>query len=372
MLFNYILVFFIALILNLIIIPIIIRFSHKKGWYDQPDHRTVHTIPTPRLGGVGIYWSFILSLVGIIIFLAVLNQLEGLLEGSLAPILVLLALLAVHITGLVDDFKDMRAMIKFFLQFVAAFIVIAAGFYFRDFVVPFTGDKISLGPLGPVITLIWIVAIGNAVNLIDGLDGLAGGVAGIAIAFLGIFYALKGEVFPALLAFSALGAILGFLWYNKPKASIFMGDSGSLVLGFLVAILPLMGEKTNLFSYSWFLPLTVILIPVADTIGAIVRRLRDGRPIFSPDKEHMHHKLLALGLSNTSILIVVYLLAVILGLPLMIAGIQGRFGFLGTIVLDVAPLVSILVMILFFTWLHFAFKKTKLKKNCEKQNEERL
>ena len=163
------------------------------------------------------------------------------------------------------------------------------------------------------VTILWLVAISNALNLVDGVDGLAGGLAGIAALSIAAMCLINGQFTPALMAIALLGALIGFLVFNFPPARIFMGDSGSLLIGFVLAAIPLVATPGRTSINELVAPATVLLFPILDTLSAIVRRTRQGKPIHSPDKEHIHHRLLALGLKGVPLLLVVYSACIIIG-----------------------------------------------------------
>lgn len=218
---------------------------------------------------------------------------------------VFLAFGLIHSLGLLDDFRNLHALLKFSLQAVAAILVVIGGFTISEVNIPSVG-LVSLGVAAWPLTVIWIIAISNAVNFVDGIDGLAGGIAGIAALAMGVSAFLLGSGTPAVMAFALLGAVLGFLLFNYPPARIFMGDSGSLLLGFTLAVIPLLRTSTPTSLGDLLGPATVLAVPILDMVTAIVRRAREGRAIYSPDKEHIHHKLLALGLKDTTILAIIY------------------------------------------------------------------
>ena len=332
----------------------VLLFAYKKSLFDQPNNRTVHTAPVPRLGGVGLSLSFLLGFLTLVVF-NLFHPISGLESLLSFPILgVVVVFFIMNIVGLYDDLKPIRAITKFLWQTATALLVIAAGYYLKVFQVPFTDITLDLGPIGPVITYFWIVGISNAINLIDGMDGLAGGISTLAIGALGLFFTLVGLPVEALLSFLLVGALIGFLFFNFPPAKTFMGDSGSLLLGTALAVLPLMGGEKSPFSFSWLIPLILVLIPIADTLGAIWRRLRDGRPIYAPDKEHVHHKLLHLGFSTRQILAIMYSVEIVLVLPLVVTGVT-----LDTVNMFISfwlPLASGVILALFFVLLHFVYR----------------
>jgi UDP-GlcNAc:undecaprenyl-phosphate/decaprenyl-phosphate GlcNAc-1-phosphate transferase len=295
-----------ALLINLVLTPGIIRIAHRFRWYDRPGSRKIHTVLVPRLGGVGIFTSFFLS----IIFVPLVGRL---LFGDGIPQLVDLKFLSlflgffiIYLLGLIDDFYSLKAVLKLFIQICAAAVVVIGGdFVVHAFTIPYLG-RIDLWYFAYPLTIFWIVAITNAVNLVDGMDGLGAGIAGFAALSLGVISLLGGETAAAVISFGLFGALLGFLRYNFPPAKIFMGDSGSLFLGFVLATIPLLGISRAGSLGALLIPVTILLVPIIDTLAAIIRRLRKRQSIASPDKEHIHHKLLALGLGEKKILLVIY------------------------------------------------------------------
>jgi UDP-GlcNAc:undecaprenyl-phosphate GlcNAc-1-phosphate transferase len=303
-----------ALLFNLILLPFILRLAHRHKWYDLPDTRKIHTGLIPRLGGPGLFLSF--TAASLLAFL-----LAGLIAGSGArPLLsarfaaLYAGLALLHLTGLYDDFKSLKALWKFILQIAAAVIIASGGFLIRSFSLPYVG-RLDLGWGSYPLTVVWLVGIANAINLIDGMDGLAGGIGAFAAAAMGVIAVLQGSPQTAALSFALVGALVGFLVFNFPPAKIFMGDSGSLFLGLCLGSLPLIGgiSKASAFG-SLIVPVTLLTVPILDTLTAILRRLRRHKSILSPDKEHIHHKLLGMGLSERQILAVIYGLCAYLGL----------------------------------------------------------
>ncbi len=294
-----------AFLLNIIVTPLVMRIANRFKWYDVPNQRKIHTRPIPRLGGVGMFVSFALSTcaVSALLWTASGGGDRGVMEPRFLAILGGMAL--IHWMGLADDFHNLRAPLKLLIQIVAAVLVTAGGFAIRSVSLPYIG-RFSLGIAAYPVTVLWIIGIANAINLIDGMDGLAGGISVFAALTMGVVAIIQGRSEAALLALALAGAIAGFLVYNLPPARIFMGDSGAYFLGFMLATIALMGISRIATVGSLIIPLTLLIIPVMDTMAAIVRRVREGRHPFSPDKEHLHHKLLALGLGERHILAVIY------------------------------------------------------------------
>jgi UDP-GlcNAc:undecaprenyl-phosphate GlcNAc-1-phosphate transferase len=296
--------------ISLVLVPIIIRVAHRNGWYDSTNDRKIHKGQIPRLGGIAIFLGFALGVAVVVAF-------GGLTRGGTAPVANLILCAAgvalVFAIGLIDDFHNIPAVWKAFGQVVAALAVVAAGCVIRQVSIPFLGRTVALGAAGYPITVLWIVGMSNAVNLIDGMDGMAGGVSLIAAASFAVIGIIEGNPALTLFGLALVGGALGFLAFNFPSASIFMGDSGSLVLGFVLAMLPLMPFTTQSAGLSIIQPITILFIPILDTAAAIIRRLLRGEPIHAPDREHLHHKILDLGLSTRQALSVVYGAAIVLG-----------------------------------------------------------
>lgn len=235
---------------------------------------------------------------------------------------IFLGLLVMHALGVYDDFTNLRAPFKFLIQVLAATMVVSSMALLRSISLPFVGEiTIPTGIAAP-LTVLWIVSIANAVNLVDGADGLAGGIALIAALFMGIIAFGQGSLITAVVAFSLVGSLSGFLLFNFPPARIFMGDGGSLSVGFVLAVIPLLGIAGN-SSPPMTVPvlpvLTLLYVPIVDTLLAITRRVRRGLPVHSPDREHIHHRLIDRGMHGRSLLAVVYSGMTALGFTAMIS-----------------------------------------------------
>jgi len=294
-----------ALVISTIVTPIVIRISHRQQWFDMPNERKIHTSPVPRLGGIGMFVAFVLSALAVPALLPLVAPGPWPVRYGLNFIPAFFAFALIHALGLLDDFHNLNALLKFSLQIAAAALVTVGGFTVSVVTIPSVG-VVPLGIFAYPVTIFWIIAITNAVNLVDGLDGLAGGISGIAALALGVSAYMLWTATPALVAFALLGAILGFMLFNYPPARIFMGDSGALFLGFTLAVIPLLKDTGSTSLRDLLAPATVLAVPILDVVAAIVRRVREKRPIYSPDKEHIHHKLLGLGLKDTTILPIIY------------------------------------------------------------------
>lgn len=331
--------------LSLLLTALIIYISHKYGWYDRSDERKIHVGNIPRLGGVAIFWAFLVSIVLRSLFE---NQAgyRGVLGLDFLPVLV--SILAVHGTGLVDDFRPMRARYKFLVQTAAAVVVVTSGFYFRYLALPFAPFRMELGVFSYPLTVLWIVGITNAVNMIDGMDGLAGGISLIAAMMYGFFYLALGESFPALIAFTLAGALAGFLLFNLPTARIFLGDAGAYFVGFVLSFLPLLHRGVHTGKLGILAAITVLIVPIYDVFAAIWRRIRQQKPIMEPDREHMHHKLLDLGFSCRQILAITYGSGILLG-GVALSGLILPLGIAYVLMLSVWFLFVVLFAVLHFT-----------------------
>lgn len=223
-------------------------------------------------------------------------------------------MIIIHLVGLVDDFRNLRALLKLIIQILAAAIVTIGPFRIERLTIPFVWYNVELGFLSYPVTVLWIVALSNAVNFIDGIDGLAGGTSAIAALFFAVVALMLGQAVIALLAVGVFGSLVAFLVFNGPPARIFMGDSGSYVLGFTLAVFPLMLADGNGGSLDLIPAATLLAVPILDMTSSVLRRMRRGKHPFSADRKHIHHKLMDRGLATWSILAVFYGTCIFLGL----------------------------------------------------------
>lgn len=282
-----------------ICVPLAKALAFRVGAIDQPDARKVHSRPMPRLGGAAIVAAFTLA---VLLLVDLRPPYTGILLGGLL----------VFAVGALDDVLGLSPRVKLAGQLAAAAAAVAGGVNVSFISNPFDGI-FYLGKLGVPLTMLWLVGITNAVNLIDGLDGLAAGVSGIAALTMGIIALDQGQAAVACLAFILAGAVAGFLPFNFHPARIFMGDAGALFLGFTLACLAVVGLAKSAALISLFIPIVILGIPVMDTLCAIVRRVNKKAPIFRPDRDHLHHRLLALGYSHRGSVLVIYGVSVFFG-----------------------------------------------------------
>jgi len=309
-----------GLLFNAILTPLLIRLAHHNRWYDEQNHRKIHTEDTPRIGGIGIYFGFLVAAV-VAIYVGTLSAAAGPLGRTmdfgelLIHFLPLIGgMTLIYVLGLVDDFRDLRAVMKLFIQIAAAAIVTVGPFRVERLTIPFVWYQLELGLFSFPVTVLWIVAISNALNFIDGVDGLAGGTAALATLFFGVIALITGQPVVALIAIGLFGTIVGFLIYNAPPARIFMGDSGSYVLGFILSVFPLILANGTGTSLNLIPAITILAIPVLDMTTSVVRRLGRGKHPFSADREHLHHKMMDLGFGTWKILATAYSVSILLGL----------------------------------------------------------
>jgi UDP-GlcNAc:undecaprenyl-phosphate/decaprenyl-phosphate GlcNAc-1-phosphate transferase len=287
-----IIAFFAALVTVLVLTPLVIKFAIWFGAMDKPNARKVHQKVMPRLGGLAIF-------IGVIVgYFA-----GGLYDQKVNTISV--GAILIIIIGILDDKYELSAKTKFIGQLIVASLILASGLKIDFVAIPGVG-KYLLGFWSYPLTVFWIVAITNAINLIDGLDGLSAGVSAIGIATIAIMALFAGKVLIFTLSLILLGSIIGFLFYNFHPAKIFMGDTGALFLGYAISILSLLGLYKSVTLFSFLVPIIILGVPVFDTTFAIIRRIVNKKPISSPDKSHLHHRLLALGLSHRKTVLVIY------------------------------------------------------------------
>ncbi|VEF49630.1 glycosyl transferase family 4 [Bacillus freudenreichii] len=298
-------------IASILITPLVKKFAIKYKVTDQPDNRKVHKTLMPRLGGLAIYISF---LIGLLIFRPEDPHMIYLVIGSLIIIA----------TGMLDDIYDIAPKYKLMGQIAAAIVAISGGFDLEFINLPF-GGELQFGYLSIPITILWIVGITNAINLIDGLDGLAAGVSSIALITVSFMAFLQGDMFVLTIAMIVLGSTLGFLVYNFYPAKIFMGDTGALFLGYMIALLSLLGFK-NITFFSLIIPVIILGVPISDTFFAIIRRIIHNRPLMAPDKYHLHHRILNSGFSHRQTVLVIYGIAVMFSLAAVIFSMSTVWG----------------------------------------------
>lgn len=303
-----------------VLIPQVTKFAYRIGQLDKPDARKVHSTPIPRLGGIAMFFGVAGSIVCLELLVpGKLFPMEGPIAGILAGAVL------TFLVGVADDLLQLPAKLKFALEVGIACLAFYLGVRIEFISNPF-GGEIWLLPLyfAVPLTAFWLVGITNCINLIDGLDGLAAGVSVIAALTIGIIAWQTNQPLAAILAACLIGSAIGFLRYNFNPARIFMGDSGSLFLGYMLASISVMGVLKLIATAALVIPVLILGVPIFDTAFAIIRRLWRHRPIFSPDKGHLHHRLLRVGLSQKRAVIIIYGLCLAFGGTAMaLIGING-------------------------------------------------
>lgn len=301
---SFIAPFFLALLISFISTPLVRKLAFKIGAVDIPkDDRRVHKEPMPLIGGLAIFFSVIAVTL---IFLPLNREIVSILIGGTIIV----------IGGIIDDLRELNPKAKFVFQIIAGLIIIYGGVKV-DFVTnPFTKDSslIYLHWLSIPITLFWIVGITNTLNFIDGLDGLSAGVAMISSITLMIVAGKFGYTSVIILSASIAGACLGFLPFNFNPAKIFMGDTGALFLGFMLAAITIEGVMKSVATIAIVAPILILSVPIFDTTFAIFRRLLNGQSIASADKGHLHHRLLNKGYSQKKSVLILYAMSAGFGL----------------------------------------------------------
>ncbi|MGD2145000.1 MAG: MraY family glycosyltransferase, partial [Anaerolineae bacterium] len=292
----YLLVFAGALVLAIGATPVARLLAPRMGLIDNPEARKIHRRPVPRVGGAAILLTVILAAL-------VLGERYNFSQfGS-----ILVGATGISFMGLIDDRWGLRPLIKLVGQVAAALLLYASGVYVGTF---------HQSVLDLAATVLWVVYITNAINLLDNMDGLAGGITAIASAHFALMCSFSGQYLVGALSVALLGACLGFLFYNLNPASIFMGDSGSLFLGFMLAATGIKLEfPENVTFVTWMVPVLVLGLPIFDTALVTISRLRRRlNPLTSPGRDHISHRLVAAGMSRREAVLTLYILSFVLGL----------------------------------------------------------
>ena len=296
----FLLVFFISILIGQFLTPLIAWICKKNQWGDEPNERKVHQKKIPNCGGVTFYVTILLTSIFSIGF----NQI-------LVPIIASISILTV--VGLIDDLKGMRPIIKLLAQVFVAFLTVLFGIKIQFLSAWGVFGVISLDYLSYPMTIFWIVSIINMLNLIDGVDGLATGLTAISSFFLAILALINGQIMAVILALILMGTGLSFLRFNFEPAKIFMGDTGSMIFGYMLAVISILGALNSTISVSFTMPMLILGIPIIDVFLAILRRIKHRQPIYLPDRNHIHHKLLDHGLTHAQVSWFLYIMATALG-----------------------------------------------------------
>ena len=325
---NYIIILLVTAIIALILTPIMVVVSRRRGAVDNPNARRINKKPMPSAGGLAIFLAFVLATL---VFMPMIIQKDVWHISYFRYILpVAVGGAIVVLTGFIDDIFELKPLPKMLGIVIGAVIVWAfTDFRFDSFKIPFGGPVIQFGPvLTLILTVLWIAAITNAINLIDGLDGLVGGVSIISLMTMGVisyFFLYDTDIFLNLTIFVLVAAIIGFFPYNYHPAIIYLGDTGALFIGFMIGVLSLQGLK-NATAVAILSPVIILGVPITDTVVAIVRRKLSGRPAMEADKMHLHHRLLAMGFTHRGAVLVVYAIATLFSLIALLLNVSSRLG----------------------------------------------
>jgi UDP-GlcNAc:undecaprenyl-phosphate GlcNAc-1-phosphate transferase len=329
-------VFILSILISLIVTYYVRKIGIRYKIGSLPSQRKIHVGFIPHLGGIGIFTG---GIAGILLAFYLSGEYEDILNEKY--LVVVIAATILLITGIYDDLRGMTARAKFIMQFFASTIVILSGCVIDRIVNPF-GNPIELNILAIPLTYLWLIGVTNAVNLLDGLDGLAGGVGFIALATFGIIAFQSGEEIIFIMSLAFIGAILGFLRFNYHPATIFMGDTGSLFLGFLLAAISIQGLRATNGNIPLLIPLITLAVPIGDTILAFFRRLNQGRHPFSADKDHLHHRLIFLGLTHKQAVHILYIFSFLFGLSAYLITLERAFyGLFSLVTVFIIAMISL-------------------------------
>ncbi|MFT8319117.1 MAG: MraY family glycosyltransferase [Sporolactobacillus sp.] len=303
--------------------PLVKKLALRIGATDAPNARKVHKKIMPRLGGLAIYLAFML---GMLILRPDSSYTLPLLLGSGIVIL----------TGVLDDIFSLPAKVKIVAHFFAALVIVTGGISVSFINLPFNG-VLYLHWLSVPLTLLWIMGITNAINLIDGLDGLASGVSCIVLMTIAGLSLTEGNLFVFSVSAVLLGSTLGFMPYNFHPAKIFMGDTGSYFLGYIISVLALLGFK-NVTLFSMVIPIVILAVPISDTLFAIIRRWVNKQPLMAPDRSHLHHCLLRYGFTQGQTVVLIYGMSALFALA---AILMSTSTLLGSLVIIIAVMLII-------------------------------
>lgn len=343
---NVFIIVFVTFLCSLVVTPIVRKIAFHIKALDYPNARRLNKVPMPTIGGLAIFFSFML---GYMLYA----------RGSIQMLSVLMGSFILVVMGMIDDINPIKAKYQLIAQLIAAGIIVFYGNITLDYI-SFLGLNLTFAaPWNYIITIIIIIAIVNAINLSDGLDGLCSGVSSIYFLTIAIiaFIMNAKEGLDTTLALIMLGSTLGFLVYNFPPAQIYLGDTGSNLLGFIIAVTALLGYKTATFT-SLIIPLIILATPIIDVVFSIIRRILKGQnPFNTPDKNHLHHQLLKMQFSTRSSLLIIY------AIDILFAGVS-IFYALGRTYYAMLIYVGLMIVFLFIVLkTDILFKRSKDKKN---------
>lgn len=338
---TYLLLFIVATVASLALTPLVRRVAQSRGWLDAPgDDRRVHRKAVPRLGGVAVFGSVLLALATLSLFDNLVTDAIGARAWQVRALLIPAGV--VFLFGIYDDLRGSPARAKLLAQVFAASLFFLFGGRVAALSIPFVGSVDLPLMVSFLLTVVWVVGITNAFNLIDGMDGLATGAALFASLVLLAVSLLFGQPLVTVVTLALAGSLVGFLRYNFNPASIFLGDCGSLFIGFTLAALSVLGAQKSSTAIAVAIPLIAFGLPAVDTGFSMMRRFVGGRSIFQPDREHIHHMLLAQGLTQRQVALVLYGVCALFGLAaLLFTQSAGREAGLVLFVVGVVVIIGI-------------------------------
>jgi UDP-GlcNAc:undecaprenyl-phosphate GlcNAc-1-phosphate transferase len=347
----YLIIFLAAAGTTFVATPLVRRLAVQVGAISEPNDRTVHASPTPTMGGIAMYAGFLVAM-GIAFVLPFFSEVR---RGSPVPLAAIVTSTLMFGLGAIDDRRGITALTKFTAQVFIGGVLVLMGVVLLWFWLPGAGVVILNADLAVPLTILWVVAVANAVNLVDGLDGLAAGMIAIAAAAFFVFLIRTPSTFgdasaAALLSAITVGVCLGFLPWNFHPAKIFMGDTGSLMLGLLLAVITISGLGRDATPPSGgdivatagvvVVPLLVLFIPLLDVALAVIRRTRHGTGIARADKEHLHHRLMDIGHGHRQAVLLMYLWSGLVAAAMLAVGLIDGRALIGGLLVAVAALFA--------------------------------
>ena len=300
---QYLIAMIVSLLVSLISMPFIMKLAIKIGFTDKPNKRKKHKAPTPLCGGIALYLGFFIAY-----FLFVKDDMKQ-------QIIVFIAATLIVLIGLIDDYyktksKEFPIFPRLIVQLLATILVFNAGIVFRGFTNPFSGEFIELSrTIQFLLTITWIFGVTTVINWSDGMDGLAGGISLISALTFFVAAIILSQEPSALVSIILAGAILGFLYYNKYPAKVFMGDSGANLLGFILSITALDGAFKQATVLSIFIPILALAVPIFDNLFVIFKRFSEGKPVYQADRSQIHFRLEEKGFSTKQVVTYIMLLS---------------------------------------------------------------
>ena len=364
---TYLSVYLGSLFMAIIITPLVIIFAHRIKAIDRPGVRTVHKRPIPRIGGM----AFFISAMLVIFIVLFLNNSIGQAFRNMQVQLISLFCSATFIffIGLIDDLKGLPAKYKFLTELLATVSLCFAGVKISSIAI--TEEWVlNLGVLSYPLTILWIVGITNAVNLSDGLDGLAAGISAIACGVIAIFAVYSGSVIMAVIMLALLGSLTGFLFFNFNPARIFMGDCGSLFLGFTIASASVLCSTKSSALVGMALPALALGVPIFDTLFCMLRRFLERRSMFSPDRRHFHHILMDMGIKQRHVVITIYVVTLLfagLGMFMMVTQDKNTFIIFSCILILIILLFSVVGSVRLKETISGLQKKYEIANRCKQE-----